>query len=408
MALNFPDSPTLNQVYTDTTSGFSYQWDGVVWQSYTPSSSSQIKIIDDISGSFNGVTDTFALAVSSVSLTPANAQQLRVVLGGIVQEPSVDYTVSGSNIIFTTPPSGGLDCSIVSLGPAVPVNAIEDGTVTPAKLSTGGPSWNTDGDVVITGTGTTTLLVNGNARVTGILTVGTSSLTLNGNTNQINGVTISSGIITATGFVGNLTGTATGLTGTPDITVGNLTATGNVSIGGTLTYEDVTNVDSVGLITARSGINVSGGSIVIDSGDINVSGVVTATTFVGNLTGTASTATASATAYSLTGTPTLNVGIVTVTGLDGVAYAGITSTAISKTLINREYCTVVAAGVTITLPSSPQPGWEVGIAVDNFTDVVVAGNGSNIMALNEDFTMDIAYLALQFVYIDSVQGWRYF
>jgi hypothetical protein len=87
---------------------------------------------------------------------------------------------------------------------------------------------------------------------------------------------------------------------------------------------------------------------------------------------------------------------------------GITSTAISKTLINKEYCAVVAAGVTITLPSSPQPGWEVGIAVDNFTDVVVAGNGSNIMALNEDFTMDIAYLALQFVYIDSVQGWRYF
>ena len=38
---------------------------------------------------------------------------------------------------------------------------------------------------------------------------------------------------------------------------------GEVSIGGTLTYEDVTNVDSIGIITARSGINVSGGQVDI-------------------------------------------------------------------------------------------------------------------------------------------------
>jgi len=80
--------------------------------SYTPSSSSQIKIIDDISRSFDGVTDIFALSVLSVSLTLANAQQLRVVLGGIFQELGVDYAVLGSNIIFTAPPSRGLDCSI--------------------------------------------------------------------------------------------------------------------------------------------------------------------------------------------------------------------------------------------------------------------------------------------------------
>ena len=36
------------------------------------------------------------------------------------------------------------------------------------------------------------------------------------------------------------------------------TFSGDVSIGGTLTYEDVKNIDSVGLITARSGIEVSG------------------------------------------------------------------------------------------------------------------------------------------------------
>lgn len=267
MALNFPDNPTTGQLYTDSTAGFTYEWDGVVWKSYTAASSKNISIVDNIESSFNGSTQTFALAVSGVSLTPANAQQLRVVLGGIVQEPLTDYTVSGSNITFTTAPSAGLDCSIVSLGPAVAVSVPGDGTVTPAKLSTGGPSWNTSGDVVITGTGTTALLVNGNARVTGILTVGTSSITLDGINNVISG--------------------------TPDIIVRNVTGvaatfTGNVSVGGTLTYEDVTNVDSVGLITARSGIQVTGGSVVVgsavtlSSGGVNVVGVVTATSFSGS------------------------------------------------------------------------------------------------------------------------------
>ena len=65
------------------------------------------------------------------------------------------------------------------------------------------------------------------------------------------------------------------------IIAGVSTFTGSVSIGGTLTYEDVTNIDSVGIITARDGLKVLGGGA-------NVVGVVTATSFVGsgaNLTG---------------------------------------------------------------------------------------------------------------------------
>ena len=63
------------------------------------------------------------------------------------------------------------------------------------------------------------------------------------------------GIVTATQFSGNVTGVAA-------------TFTGNVSVGGVLTYEDVTNIDSVGVITARSGIIATG--------------VVTATSFSGD------------------------------------------------------------------------------------------------------------------------------
>ena len=64
----------------------------------------------------------------------------------------------------------------------------------------------------------------------------------------------------------------------------DLTLNGNVSIGGTLTYEDVTNIDSVGLITARSGIDITGGELTIVGTAFTVgqAGVVTAAQFIGD------------------------------------------------------------------------------------------------------------------------------
>ena len=70
----------------------------------------------------------------------------------------------------------------------------------------------------------------------------------------------------------------------------------NLTVGGVLTYEDVTNVDSIGLVTARNGIEIGaspgvGASISVD-GNAEFAGIVTATQFVGsgaNLTGVAST-----------------------------------------------------------------------------------------------------------------------
>lgn len=206
MALNFPSSPTVGQVYTDSVSGFSYEWDGTVWKSYSASSSSNIKIIDDISGSFNGSTTTFPLRTNGISVTPASAQSLIINLGGVVQDPSDDYSISSSNIVFSTAPEAGLTFSGVSLGPAVPINTIPNGTVT-------------DGSLTVSGilSASNSLYVNGDARVTGILTVGNSSLTLNGNTNTINGVSINSGFVTATGInaSGIVTASAFYVGGTP-------------------------------------------------------------------------------------------------------------------------------------------------------------------------------------------------
>jgi hypothetical protein len=77
-----------------------------------------------------------------------------------------------------------------------------------------------------------------------------------------------SGTITMN-VTGNVSGNAGGLTGTPNVVVGSVTGTtgsftGNVSVGGTLTYEDVTNIDSVGVVTARTGIKVlAGGADIV-------------------------------------------------------------------------------------------------------------------------------------------------
>ena len=79
-----------------------------------------------------------------------------------------------------------------------------------------------------------------------------SNLTFNSNTGNLS----ASGQVS--GATGSFTGQVSGATGS---------FTGDVSIGGTLTYEDVTNVDSVGIITARSGVSIA--DSIFHTGDAN-------------------------------------------------------------------------------------------------------------------------------------------
>ena len=55
---------------------------------------------------------------------------------------------------------------------------------------------------------------------------------------------------------------SSGLTGTNGTFTGNLNVTGNISAGGTITYEDVTSVDSVGIVTARTDLKVNRNAII--------------------------------------------------------------------------------------------------------------------------------------------------
>jgi hypothetical protein len=106
-----------------------------------------------------------------------------------------------------------------------------------------------------------------------------AELTYNSGTNTLSATTFSGALTgNASGSSGSCTGnsaTATvatnaqGLTGTPNITVGNIIGVA-ATFTGVLTYEDVTNIDSIGIVTARTGIKVL-------AGGINAVGVVTGT-----------------------------------------------------------------------------------------------------------------------------------
>ena len=130
------------------------------------------------------------------------------------------------------------------------------------------------------------LTVHNGLAVTGVVTATSFSGNGSGLVGLANTAFINAEQLTVVGVVTASSGAFSG-----NISAASGTFTGNVTVGGTLTYDDVTNVDSIGLVTARSGIQFGlagvGGS-VSGTGNANFSGIVTATSFSGdgsNLTG---------------------------------------------------------------------------------------------------------------------------
>ena len=299
MALNFPNSPALNDVYTDTTSGFSYQWNGTVWISFSAASSSQIKTLDDISASFNNSTLTFALTSGALSISPPTSQSLIINLGGVIQDATDDYSVSGSNIVFSTAPTSGLSFSGISLGPGVPVDYANNGNVYTRTTFTATASQTT---FTVTGTYTVGYLdvyQNGvrlssgtdYTATTGTTFVLTTPANLNDEIESI-GYKVAS-IVTTTGQFDNLS-----ISGVSTF-VGFATHTGTI-FG--------SNLSLTGIATASSVI--VGSAVTINSSGITVVGIVSATSFVGsgaNLTGISSVSFAT-TSFGLSGSPNITVG----------------------------------------------------------------------------------------------------
>ena len=100
-----------------------------------------------------------------------------------------------------------------------------------------------------------------------------------------------------------------GISTTSNINAANLLVSGNIGASGTITYEDVTSVDSIGIITARSGLDVDDFLSVGNNIHLGNSGVITATSFIGDgstLSGVASTEFIHAESLEVVGLSTFN------------------------------------------------------------------------------------------------------
>jgi cytoskeletal protein CcmA (bactofilin family) len=154
---------------------------------------------------------------------------------------------------------------------------VRTNTVTVSGVSTFTGNIDANGDIDVDGTANLDVIdVDGTANFAAVVTVADSTSSTSTTTGAL--------VVTGGAGIGG------------DVYIG-----AGLSVAGTLTYEDVTNVDSVGLITAKSGVNISGGQLQVGVAySVGAAGVCTAAGFVGPLTGAvtgnADTATSATTA----------------------------------------------------------------------------------------------------------------
>ena len=85
--------------------------------------------LDDISSNFNGSTTAFTMQVNAQNITLGDVNQIILSLGGVVQKPNTDFTISGSTLTFTTAPASNTSFFAILLG------SDNGGTVTPTDGS---------------------------------------------------------------------------------------------------------------------------------------------------------------------------------------------------------------------------------------------------------------------------------
>jgi len=293
----------------------------------------------------DGVTTTYSLESSTDS-----PRLLQIAIDGVLQEVS-SYSVSGGNLVFSTAPP---------LQSAIEIRAFVQKEITSTDLKASD----------FTGDGSTTSFTLGSSAVKSNTFVYVDGVYQLKNTYSVSGTTITFS-------------TAPPLNSVIEVVIAAFTT----SVIAT------PSADSVG--TAQLQANAVTTAKIADDAVTQAKiadDAVGADQLASSAVVTASIVDDAVTAAKIASEP-IAVGITSV----------VTATSLTATVNTHVY--VSAATQTITLPASPAIGQRVLITVGNFADTVVARNGSNIMSSATDFTMNAAYLSIQFIYTDATQGW---
>ena len=230
---------------------------------------------------------------------------LDVYLNGAKLIVAQDFTATDGSVVGLT--SFAQSGDVVE---AVAFKAFNAAAVTQAADFTVTGNQTNDGTLSVTGGTTLSNLI-----VTGITTLSAGSSVSFATTafDLGAGTNLNIGIVTVTTLSGGeVNGSDANFTGI--LTAASASFSGNVSVGGTLTYEDVTNIDSVGVITAREGIKVTTGGIDIAAGGIEVGGI---STFQGSTNTFANGLTVTAGGISVVSGGSSIIGVVTATSFEG-------------------------------------------------------------------------------------------
>ena len=190
---------------------------------------------------------------------------LDVYLNGAKLIVAQDFTATDGSVVGLT--SFAQSGDVVE---AVAFKAFNAAAVTQAADFTVTGNQTNDGTLSVTGGTTLSNLI-----VTGITTLSAGSSVSFATTafDLGAGTNLNIGIVTVTTLSGGeVNGSDANFTGI--LTAASASFSGNVSVGGTLTYEDVTNIDSVGIVTARTGVRITEGGLVITAGVSTFSGPI--------------------------------------------------------------------------------------------------------------------------------------
>ena len=324
----------------------------------------------------DGTATTFALGGS-----PRSSDHTMVFLEGVYQEKE-NYSISGSNIIFTTAPPNGYSIEVkfvsgvldltqpLDFGEIVLDELTGSGTTTYA-LSTAPQSENY-----------TNVYIEGVYQEKGTYSVAGSNIVFSSNIPSGYSIevsihkTIPKESVTQTTFA-------------TDTFTANGSSNNFTLVNGSPSSKSLTMVFIQGVYQAKSNYNLVSGEIQFTAGTPSASDAI-------EVISISAINTASSSVTSVNG----EVGAVTVASKHGVSVISANATAVANTLY------VLTANLNLTLPASPTAGDSIKISNRSSVETCqLLRNGSNILGTAENLTLDNASASFELIYADATNGW---